>query len=362
MKPLITPQPGIMEISLYQGGASTADGFEEVLKLSSNENPLGPSPAAMDAFRGTVETLHRYPGTDHRDLRAAIGQVHALDPERIICGVGSDEILSFLCYAYSGPGDEIIHTEHGFSLYPVLAKSAGAVPVKVAERDRVVDVDAILSAVTERTRIILLTNPGNPTATRLPDSELERLATHLPEDVLLVLDGAYAEFADGYDGGVSLVDAHANAVMTRTFSKLYGLGGLRIGWGYASLEIIDVLNRIRPPFNLSFTQLATAEAAVRDRDYAAHCLAVNTVQRARMVAGLRGMGLACDDSETNFVLPRFASQTQAEACEAALRAQGILVRKVAGYGLPNALRITVGDEEGCTRVLDAIAGFMRAAA
>ena len=362
MQPLITPQPGIMEIELYQGGASKAAGFDQVLKLSSNENPLGPSQAALAAFRSTANTLHRYPTTDHAELRTAIGEVHGLDPARIICGVGSDEILGLLCYAYAGPGDEIIHTAHGFSMYPVLTRAAGATPVVVAERDRVVDVDAILGAVTERTRLVFVANPGNPSSTRMPDEELARLASELPEDVVLVLDGAYAEFADGYDGGVSLVDKHPNAVMTRTFSKLYGLGGLRIGWGYASDEIIGVLNRLRPPFNLSLTQLATAEAAVRDRAYAAHCVALNAEQRARMVAGLRALGLACDDSETNFVLPRVSSPAQADACEAALRGQGILVRKVGGYGLPDALRITVGDEAGCTRVLDAVAGFLKVAA
>lgn len=217
------------------------------MKLSSNENPFGPPQSAKDAAARAVHDMHRYPSTDHGPLRAAIAGAWSLDAERIICGVGSDEILTFLCQAYAGPGDEIIHTEHGFSLYPILAHSAGATPVKVPERDRVVDVDAILAAITQRTRLILLTNPGNPTGTMLPRSELSRLAQNVPPSCLLVLDGAYAEFAEGFDGGVDLVEAHENVVMTRTFSKIYGLGGLRVGWGYGPAPVIDVLNRIRPP-------------------------------------------------------------------------------------------------------------------
>lgn len=356
-----TPQPGIMEIALYQGGKSQLDGVAEVLKLSSNENPLGPNPAALKAIAGAAAQIHRYPSTDHADLRTAIGEMYGLAPDRIICGVGSDEVLQFVTQAFAGPGDEIIHTEHGFSMYPILTHMAGATPICVAERDRVVDVDAILAAVTERTRVVLIANPGNPTGTMLPAGDMERLADGLPGSVILVLDGAYTEFADGYDGGVSLVDSHANVLMTRTFSKIYGLGGLRIGWGYGAQEMIDVMTRIRQPFNLSQIQLDAASAAVRDRQWVTDCAALNATQRARLTGALRQQGIACDDSHGNFVLARFADAAEAGAADAALQAAGIIVRRVAGYGFPEGLRITVGDETQTGRVIAALTAWRQSA-
>jgi histidinol-phosphate aminotransferase len=357
MSQTIQPQPGIMEIALYVSGESTVAGRAEVLKLSSNENPYGPSEAAKAAFAAAAGTLHRYPATDHAPLRRAIGEVHGLDPDRIICGVGSDEVLQFITQCYAGPGDECITTEHGFSMYPILAHAAGAVPVEVPERDRVVDVDAILSAVTERTRIVFIANPANPTGTMLPEGELRRLATGLPGSVILVLDGAYAEFAEGFDGGAALVDAFPNVVMTRTFSKIHGLGGLRIGWGYARREIIDVLNRVRQPFNLSEAQMAAAEAAVRDVAHTRWCAEENATWRMWLRNALVQMGVGCDESHANFVLARFGSADEAAACDAALKAEGIIVRRVTGYKIPEGLRITVGDEAACRRVVGVIARF-----
>ena len=267
----IRPQPGIENIVLYKGGESRLEGREDVLKLSSNENPFGAPETAKAAFARSVVTLHRYPSTDHAALRAAIAEVHALDAGRIICGAGSDEIIGFICQCYAGPGDEVIHTEHGFSMYRISALAAGATPVEVSETVRTVDVDAILAAVTDRTRIVFIANPANPTGTMIGPAETERLADALAPGVLLVLDGAYAEYADGFDGGAALAETRPNVVMTRTFSKLYGLGGLRIGWGYGPQGVIDTLNRVRGPFNLSETQLVTAEAAVRDRAWAERC-------------------------------------------------------------------------------------------
>lgn len=354
---IIAPQPGIMEIALYVSGESTLAGRDDVLKLSSNENPHGPSAAARAAFAAAASALHRYPSTDHAALRRAIGEVHGLDPDRIICGVGSDEVLQFVTQAYARTGDEVITTRHGFSMYPILAHAAGAVPVEVPERDRVVDVDAILGAVTPRTRLVFIANPANPTGTMLPEADLRRLAAGLPGHVLLVHDGAYTEFAAGFDGGAALVDEFPNVVMTRTFSKIHGLGGLRIGWGYARREVIDVLNRVRQPFNLSEAQMAAAEAAVRDVAYTAWCAAENARWRDWLRNALVQMGIGCDESHANFVLARFADPAEAAACDAALRAAGILVRRVAGYKLPECLRITVGDEAACRRVVEAIARF-----
>ncbi len=360
--PTITPQPGIMDIALYEGGQSHVDGVSDILKLSSNENPFGPSPKAKQAISEAVSEVHRYPNTDHAPLREAIGEVHGLDPERIICGVGSDEILQFLCQAYAGPGDEVVHTEHGFAMYRILGLAAGATPVEAPERERVTDVDALLAVCTERTKLVFIANPNNPTGTMIGGNDMARLADGIPEGAILVLDGAYAEFVDGYDGGVSLVDARDNVIMTRTFSKLYGLGGLRIGWGYGPKEIIDVLKRIRQPFNLSEIQMAAAIAAIRDRDYAARCVAENARMRVWLSEQLAALGIPSDTSLANFVLARFADQQEAEAVDAHLKSCGVIVRRVAGYGLPNCLRITVGDEAGCQRVIDGIRSFQESRA
>ncbi|SMX31617.1 histidinol-phosphate transaminase [Actibacterium lipolyticum] len=353
----IRPQPGIMDIALYQGGQSHLDGVADVVKLSSNENPFGPSDKAKEAFVRSGHQLHRYPSTDHAGLRAAIGEVHGVNPDQVICGVGSDEIITFLCQAYAGPGDEVIHTEHGFSMYRISTLAAGATPIEVPERERVVDVDAILAACNFRTKLVFIANPANPTGTMIGGNELARLADGLPKQAILVLDGAYAEYVEEYDGGKALVDARENVFMTRTFSKIYGLGGLRVGWGYGPKEIVDVLNRVRGPFNLSQTQLETAEAAVRDMDYTERCRTENTRLRAWLAEALAEAGVPSDTSTANFILARFTSPDEAEACDEWLKSKGIIVRRVAGYKLPNCLRITVGDEASCRRVAHAVRAF-----
>ena len=355
----IRPMPGIMDIALYEGGAAHVAGITDAIKLSSNENPFGPSPAAKEAFKRAAETLHRYPSTDHAALREAIGEVHALDPSRIICGVGSDEIIHFLCQAYSGPGDEVVFTEHGFLMYRISALAAGATPVSVRERDRTTDVDAILAACGPATKLVFIANPNNPTGTMIGEEEIERLADGLPEQAILVLDGAYAEYVDGYDGGAKLATERPNVFMTRTFSKIYGLGGLRIGWGYGPKEIIDVLNRIRGPFNLSVAQLAAAEAAVRDQEHVTRCRLENARLRVWLANALAEKGVPSDTSTANFILVRFSDEAEAAACDAFLQHEGLIVRRVAGYGLPNCLRITIGDEAACRRVVHAIGQFKR---
>ncbi|MCB2136470.1 MAG: histidinol-phosphate transaminase [Rhodobacteraceae bacterium] len=353
----IRPQPGIMNIALYEGGAAHVAGVTDAVKLSSNENPFGPSDKAKEAFQRAVHQLHRYPSTDHLALRQAIGEVHGLDPARIICGTGSDEILLLLAQAYAGVKDEVIYTEHGFLLYPICAQSVGAVPVKVAERDRTVDVDAILAACTPKTRLVYLANPNNPTGTMIGLPDIARLADGLPKRAILVLDGAYAEYVDGYDGGAQLATERANVVMTRTFSKIYGLGGLRIGWGYGPRAIVDVLNRIRNPFNLSAAQMGAAEAAVRDVDYVARCREDNARMRGWLADALAERGVPSDTSTANFILARFADAGEAEACDAYLQTRGLIVRRTASYGLAHCLRITVGDESACRRVAHAIGQF-----
>ncbi|SHI62554.1 histidinol-phosphate aminotransferase [Shimia gijangensis] len=353
----ITPQPGIMDIELYVGGKATVEGVSDVVKLSSNENPYGCSDAAKAVHAKSGHNLHRYPSTDHSDLRVVIGEVHGLDASRIICGAGSDEILQFITQCYAGVGDEVVYTEHGFSMYPILARMVGAKPVKVAERERVVDVDAILAACTKKTKIVFIANPANPTGTMVGGNEMARLADSLPDGCILVQDGAYAEFVDGFDGGASLIESRDNVVMTRTFSKIYGLGGLRIGWGYGPQAMIDVLNRVRQPFNLSTVQLSVAEAAMRDQAFVAKCRADNARMRAWLAEALAELGVPSDTSCANFILARFVDQAEAEACDDYLKSQGLLVRRVTGYGLPNCLRITVGDEASCRRVAHAVGQF-----
>ena len=353
----IKPQPGIDQIVIYESGVASVEGVSNVVKLSSNENPFGPSEGSIEAFRRVSHQLHRYPSSDQQTLRAAIGTAHDLDPERIICGVGSDEIISFLCQAYAGPGDEVIHTEHGFALYRICALAAGATPVEVKERDRVTDIDAILAACTLKTRLVFIANPNNPTGTMISEAEVNHLANALPDHVLLVLDGAYVEYISGFDGGAKLIERRENVFMTRTFSKLYGLGGLRVGWGYGPKNIVDVLNRIRGPFNLSAAGLAAAEAAVMDKDYIEKCRLENNRLRAWLAEALAEHGVISDTSMTNFILARFASQEEATTCDDYLKSQGLIVRQVAGYKLPNCLRITIGDESACRRVAHAVGQF-----
>jgi len=353
----ITPQPGILDIALYVGGASSLDGQSNVLKLSSNENPLGPSPAAKEAVVRASHDLHRYPSTDHASLREAIGEVWSVDPARVCCGVGSGDILKLLAEAYAGPGDEVVFTEHGFSMYPIYASSVGATAVVVPEKERVIDVDAILAACTDKTKLVFIANPANPTGTMVGQAEVARLAAGLPAQALLVLDGAYAEFVDGFDAGKALVEARENVFMSRTFSKIYGLGGMRVGWGYGPQAVIDVLNRIRGPFNLSAAALAAAEAAVHDTEHTEKCRIENARWRDWLANALAELGVPSDTSTANFILARFADEAEASACDEHLRSQGIIVRKVAGYGLPNCLRMTVGDESACRRVAHAVAQF-----
>lgn len=359
--PTIRPQKGILDIALYVSGDAKIDGSSrnQVTKLSSNENPYGASLRATEAFKAAAEGLAIYPSTDHSDLRASIGQVHEVDPARVICGAGSDEIIAFLCQVYAGVGDEVLYTEHGFSMYKISALAAGATPVVAPEDERHTDVDALLAACTNKTKLVFIANPNNPTGTMISSAEIARLAEGLPDQAILVLDGAYAEYVtEDFDAGLALIESRDNVIMTRTFSKIYGLGGLRIGWGYGPAHIVDALNRVRGPFNLSSAALAAAEAAVQDVNYTAECAALNVRWRDWLTDKLGALGLNIDPSHGNFILARFEITEQAEACDEFLRERGLLVRKVAGYGFPEGLRITIGDEIACRRVAQAVKDFL----
>ncbi|MEM7439124.1 MAG: histidinol-phosphate transaminase [Pseudomonadota bacterium] len=354
----ITPRPGILDIIPYAGGKAHVEGVSNTVKLSSNENPWGASEDAKSAYRAMAGNLHVYPGSDHAELRDAIATVYELDADRIVCSNGSDELIALLCQAYAGAGDEVLSTEHGFSMYGICARACGATPVQAPEKDRHTDVDALLEAATPATKLVFVANPNNPTGTLISAEELGRLADGLPDGCLLVIDGAYAEYLDTYADHLALLDDRENIFMTRTFSKIYGLGALRIGWGYGPAEIVDVLLRIRGPFNVNASALAAGAAAVRDTHYVEKCRAKNAEWRDHLTQGLRDLGVACDASHGNFVLARFADEAQADAANDALAQAGMIVRQVKGYGFPEALRITVGKGADCKRVLAVLREFL----
>ncbi|MDX2289298.1 MAG: histidinol-phosphate transaminase [Hyphomicrobiaceae bacterium] len=359
---MLTPKPGILDIEAYVPGDSHGGGAGRQIKLSSNETPLGPSPSAVAAYREAALNLERYPDGSARDLREAIGEVHRLDPARIVCGAGSDELLSLLAHAYIGEGDEGLYSQHGFLVYPIAIRANGGTPVAAPETAGLVaDVDALLERVTAHTRAVFLANPNNPTGTYLPYEEVLRLRAGLPEDVLLVLDGAYAEYvtADDYEDGSGLVTDTANTVMTRTFSKAYGLAALRIGWAYCPPGIADVLNRIRGPFNLSAPSIAAGAAAMRDTDHVAAAVAHNTTWLAWTTREIARLGLAVTPSVANFLLMHFpADGVSAIDADAALRARGIILRRVGAYGFPHALRLTIGTQAECETVVEALADIL----
>jgi histidinol-phosphate aminotransferase len=356
------PGPGILDIAPYVGGDAKLDGIERPIRLASNESALGPSPKAIAAYRALAGEIHRYPDGSADELRHALGEHHNLDPARIVCGAGSDELISLLIRAYAGAGSEVLYSRHGFLMYPIGAMSVGATPVAVPERDLTADVDAILAAVTERTRIVFIANPNNPTGTYLSAAEMARLHAGLPAGVVLAIDAAYAEFVNrnDYEPGVRLVDAAENVVMLRTFSKIYALAGLRLGWGYFPPAIADVLNRVRGPFNVSAAALAAGVAALNDTESLAKARAHNDRWQPWLNERLAALGLNPTPSVGNFVLPRFAETGRhtADAAFAALQKAGILTRRMGGYGLPNCIRITVGTAEENEKVAATLAAFM----
>lgn len=364
--PRPVPRPGVLSIDPYVPGKSGAPGGAKVHKLSSNETPLGPSPAAIAALRAAAETLALYPDGTASRLREAIGARYGLDPARIVCGAGSDELLSLLAYAYVGPGDEGLFSQHGFLVYRIAILAAGGVPVATPERALTADVDALLAALTPRTRIVYIANPNNPTGTYLPFGEVRRLHAGLPSDVLLVLDGAYAEYVhtSDYSAGLDLVLEADNVVMTRTFSKIHGLAGLRIGWMAAPAHIADAVNRIRGPFNLSAAAIAAGAAAIADDGHVARAVAHNDAWLGWLTERVQGLGLAVTPSVANFLLVHFPAGPKGNAAQADgfLTGRGVIVRRVSAYGLPDALRITVGDEAANHAVVEALAAFVREAA
>ena len=356
------PRPGVLDISPYVPGKSSAPGVAKVFKLSSNETPLGPSPKAVAAYNEIGTHLEDYPDGAATALREAIGQAFGLDPDRIVCGAGSDDILNLIARAYLKDGDEAIHATHGFLVYPIATIGAGAKPVVAPETDYTANVDHLLAAVTEKTKVVFLANPNNPTGTYIPFDEVKRLHRGLPPHVLLVLDAAYAEYVErnDYESGIELVATSENVVMCRTFSKIYGLAALRLGWMYGPEHVVDAVNRIRGPFNVNAPAIDAGVAAMRDTAHVERARAHTTQWLAWLTEEIRELGLKVTPSVGNFLLihfPETAGKTAKEA-DAFLTKRGLILRAVAGYKLPQALRMTVGTEEANKLVVAALKDFL----
>jgi histidinol-phosphate aminotransferase len=356
------PRPGVLAIDPYVPGESAAPGAVRVFKLSSNETPLGPSPRAVAAYHAAAEHLADYPDGAATALRAAIGRAFGLDPERIVCGAGSDDLLHLIAAAYLRDGDEAIHTTHAFLIYPIAILGSGATPIVAPERNHTADVDAMLAALSERTKIVFLANPNNPTGTYVPFDEVKRLHRGLPPHVLLVLDAAYAEYVrrNDYEAGIELVATSENVVMCRTFSKIYGLAALRLGWLYGPAHVVDALNRIRGPFNVNSAAMAAGIAAINDTAHVEAARTHNEKWLAWLTSEIRKVGLEVTPSIANFVLihfPQSKGRTAAEA-DAFLTRRGLILRRVGAYKLPNALRMTVGTEEANRLVVAALREFI----
>jgi histidinol-phosphate aminotransferase len=358
------PKPGLMSIHAYVPGKAKAEGIAQPLKLSANENALGSSSKAREAYVEAIQNLHMYPDPGATIVRQAIAERYKLEPERLIFGCGSDEVFQILNQAYLEPGDNIVQGAHGFAAFAIGAKACQAEVRMAPEPGYRIDVDEMLACVDERTRIVFLANPGNPTGTWIPFSEVRRLHEGLPPSVVLVLDGAYGEFAldPAFDDGLELARRSTNVVVTHTFSKLHGLAGLRLGWAYAPDEIVAAYDRIRPPFNTSIPAQLAAVAALGDEEFQRASIELTEQWRPWLAQQLGGLGLeAVGPSAANFVLvgfPTTPGKTAAEA-EAFLSSRGVLVRAVGGYGLPNHLRMTIGLESQNRTLIDALADFMR---
>ena len=361
-----TPKPGVLDIAPYVGGNTPAGGIPEAYKLSSNESALGPSPAAVDAYERARTGLQLYPEGSARPLREALGEAHGLNPERIVCGNSSGELLTMLGNTYLRPGDEVIFSAHAFLLYRIITLANGAVPVVVPEKNLKVDVGRMLEAIGPRTRIVYLANPNNPTGTYLTSEEVRRLHAGIPSSTLLVIDAAYAEYVrrNDYDAGIEMVSQFDNVVMTRTFSKVYGLAGLRVGWAFCPAPVADALNRVRGPFNVSVPAQAAAIAALGDKRHIEAVVEHNEKWKGWLIEQLRRLGLRVDDSVGNFVLIHFpeSGPHTAKAVDAYLSARGLVLRGVTNYGLPHCLRMTVGPEEANRRVVETLAEFLKGAA
>lgn len=354
-------QPGILDIVPYKGGESTVAGVERIIKLSSNESPLGPSPRAVAAYQALAASLHRYPDGASAALTKALARHHGLKPEGIVCGNGSDELIGNLVQAFAGPGDEVLYSRHGFLMYPLSAMAHGATPVAAPETDLTASVDTMLALVTPKTRVVFLANPNNPTGTYLPEREVRRLRQGLRPDILLVIDAAYAEYVsrNDYTPGVELVEAGENTVMTRTFSKIYGLAALRVGWLYAPPAIAEALHRIRGAFNVNAPAQVAAVAALADVSHTDAARTHNDIWLPWLSREIAGLGLTVVPSVGNFILIRFGKAPKdAAAADRFLSGRGVLLRAMGAYHLGDCLRATIGTEAENRALVDGLKAFL----
>jgi histidinol-phosphate aminotransferase len=352
----------VLDIQAYVPGKSSAPGVVTMFKMSSNETPLGPAAKAIAAYKAVAAHLEDYPDGSASDLREAIGRAFGLDPDRIVCGAGSDDLLNLLARAYLADGDEAIHTTHGFLVYPIATLGTGAKPIVAAEKNYTADVDAMLAAVTSKTKVVFLANPNNPTGTYIPFDEVKRLHQGLPPHVLLVLDAAYAEYVqrNDYESGIELVATSDNVVMCRTFSKIHGLAALRLGWMYGPAHVIDAINRIRGPFNVNAPAIAAGIAAIEDTAHQERSREHNARWLAWLTEQIGNLGLKVTPSVANFILIHFPETKgrTAKDADAFLTARGLMLRQVAAYKLPHALRMSVGTEEANKLVVAALREFL----
>ena len=363
---MATPQPltGLKNIAPYVAGESELTGFDRVIKLASNEGAFGPSKKVLEALTYSSHDFYRYPDGDCTELRELLANKNSLPKDNIICGAGSDELINLLCRSYAGLGDEILYSAHGFAMYPIYGRTVCATVIAAPENDITVDVDQLLGHVTDKTKLLFIANPNNPTGTYIPKSEIQRLIDLLPKTVLLVLDAAYSEFVDreDYSDGMEFVAKHENVVMLRTFSKIYGMAGLRLGWMYAPDSIIDIINRMRSPFNVSYSAIVAGIAAMKDDEFLLMSQEHNKRWLEWTTNNIRALGLEVPDSFCNFVLVRFPQDLgrnlNAESADIFLKSKGIIVRRMGGYGLPNALRISIGLGEEMEITVNALKEFV----
>ena len=363
---MLSPEPltGLKNIAPYIGGESQITGIERIIKLGSNEGAFGPSKKVMEALKNNAQEFSRYPDGDCNELRELLANKNQLSKDNIICGAGSDELISLICRSYAGPEDEILYSAHGFAMYPIYGRTVRATVISAPETNITVDVDQLLERVTDKTKLLFIANPNNPTGTYIPRSEIQRLIDLLPKNVLLVLDAAYCEFVDrkDYTNGAEFVSANENVVMLRTFSKIYGMAGLRLGWMYAPNDVVDIINRMRSPFNVSYSAIVAGVAATKDDDFIKFSQEHNKKWLEWTTNNIRALNLEVPDSFCNFVLVRFPEDKgrdrTAEAANNFLKSKGIIVRRMAGYGLPDAIRISIGTGEEMEITVNILAEFM----
>lgn len=358
----LTPRPGLQDIDYYMVGISKLPGFERVIKLSSNESPLGASPRAMAAAREVLDQSHLYPEVDMESLQVALAERFDLNIASIAFGPGSDELLTRIIATYAGPGQEVVHSAHAYMQFPIYARCAGARPVAAEDKEFRHDVDSLLAQVTDRTAAVVIANPDNPSGTYLPDREVRRLREGLPDHVLLVVDAAYDEYAaaEDYRSAIPMVAGRDNVVVTRTFSKIFGLAGLRLGWCYGPRDMIDLLNRVGPSFPVNIAAKAAALAALEDQEHTRKVLAHNARWRQWLERQLSELGLECYPSQTNFLLVKFPGpdRRSAVAADAFLKSRGIIARRFAVAGFEDKLRFTVGLDWEMEETAAALRDFM----